>query len=183
LFGDDDILKELEYHHITKNENTNSDHLDTHLHSSILRFTESAKSGSGSSIMNSEITDTEIKRTFLKGSDTPGSDEISSSLIDKADREWMHLCLKFIWNRAWNKGCFPKLWKQETRVVIPKPGKDNYNECSSFRTISITSCIGKRFEYITSQRLAAVLHSCNFDPYQFAYLRNRSCTQAAMLRC
>ena len=40
LFGDDDILKELEYHHITKNENTNSDHLDTHFHSSILRFTE-----------------------------------------------------------------------------------------------------------------------------------------------
>jgi len=66
-------------------------------------------------------------------------------------------------------------------LFLRTPGKEDYHECSSYRTISITPCIGKRFEYITSQRLAAVLHSYNFDPYQFAYLRNRSCTQAAML--
>jgi len=182
VFGDDDIIHELQNHHICKNEYcSNYDHSDSHLLSLIANFTQSAKAGFGSSIMNAEITDTEVTRTFSKGSDTPGPDGISSSLIDKADRELMHLCLKFLWNKAWMQGCFPKLWKQENRVVIPKPGKDDYNECSSYRTISITPCIGKCFEYITSQRLASVLYSHNFDPYQFAYLRNRSCTQAAML--
>ena len=182
LFCDDDILHELENHHIRKNESScNNDCSDPQLLSFIANVSLSAKSCSGSDIMNSEISDTEVIRTFSKGSNTPGPDGISSSLIDKADRELIHLCLKFLWNKAWIQGCFPKLWKQENRVVIPKPGKEDYNECSSYRTISITPCIGKCFEYITSQRLAAVLHSYNFDPYQFAYLRSRSCTQAAML--
>jgi len=61
----------------------------------------------------------------------------------------MHECLKFLWNKAWQSGYFIKNWKQEKRIVIPKPGKDNYNECNSYRTISITSCIGKRSENIT----------------------------------
>jgi len=41
-------------------------------------------------------------------------------------------------------------------VVIPKPGKDDYHESASYGTISITSCIGKRFEFITAQRLIII---------------------------
>jgi len=57
----------------------------------------------------------------------------------------MHGCLKRIWNTAWS---------QENRVVIPKLGKDSYNECTAYRTVAITSIIGKRFELITSRVLA-----------------------------
>jgi len=32
---------------------------------------------------------------------------------------------------------------RKNRVNIPKPGKDDYHESASYRTISITSCIGK----------------------------------------
>jgi len=90
----------------------------------------------------------------------------------------MHECLKFLWNKAWQSGYFIKNWKQEKRIVIPKPGKDNYNECNSYRTISITSCIGKRSENITWKRLSTVLRYINFDPDQYAYLKQRSTTQA-----
>ena len=66
-------------------------------------------------------------------------------------------------------------------VIIPKPAKDDYNECSAYRTISITSSPGKRFENITAHRLAAIFESRNFDIHQFAYLRHRSTTQALMV--
>jgi len=38
-----------------------------------------------------------------------------------------------------------------------------------------------RSEYITSQRLVSVLESVNFDIDQFAYIKNRSATQALLL--
>jgi len=132
------------------------------------------------SAFNRQISDLEVKNTFGKGSDTPGPDGISSSMLDKADRDLMHACLMLLWNEAWISGRFIKEWKEENRVVIPKPSRNDYHECSAYRTISITSCLGKRFEHITSQRLLSVLRKVNFDKDQFAYLKNRSSTQAIL---
>ena len=130
--------------------------------------------------MNSDITDFEVKCTFGKGSDTAGPDDISAQMLDKADSELMHYLLKQLWNKAWKTGTFIKDWKQENRVVIKKPGKDDYHECSAYRTISITSHLGKRMEYITSQRLVQVLKEIGFDSDQHAYLPGRSSTQAIL---
>jgi len=131
--------------------------------------------------MNSPISDHEVECTFGTGSPTPGPDQISSTLIDKADRSSMMRCLHFLWNQAWLYGQFFQEWKHEVRVVIPKPGKADYHDCAAYRTISITSCLGKRFERITSQRLLAILADLQFDPFQFAYLKNRSTTQALLI--
>ena len=60
------------------------------------------------------------------------------------------------------------------------PSRNDYHECSAYRTISITSCLGKRFEHITSQGPLSVLRKVNFDTDQFAYLKNRSSTQAIL---
>jgi len=124
---------------------------------------KSAQAGQGSALMNEGISDYEVNRTFGRGSDTPGPDGISARLIDKADRGLMHNCLLLLWNKAWANGYFMSEWKREHRVIIPKPDKDNYNECSSYRTISLTSCLGKRYESITAQRLASILDSMKFD--------------------
>ena len=62
--------------------------------------------------------------------------------------------------------------------MLPKPGKDNYNECGSYRTVSVTSCISKHYEYISSQRLIVVIKEKKFDCDQFAYLENRNAIQA-----
>ena len=70
-------------------------------------------------------------------------------------------------------------WKQENRVILPKPGKEDYSVCNAYRTVLITSCLGKRFEFITAQRLMAFLDSTSFDMDQFAYLK-RSTTQALL---
>jgi len=145
--------------------------IDAHLKSSIDQMVSESKAGHGNSLMNAPISDLEVQCTFGKGSNTPGPDGISAQLVDKPDRDYMHRCLELLWNRAWADGHFIRDWKMENRVVIPKAGKDDYNECSSYRTISITSCLGKRSEYISSQRLITFLESVNFDHYQFAYIK------------
>ena len=101
-----------------------------------------ARSGSGNELMNNPLTDYEVGKTFCNGSLTPGPDGIASRLIDEADRELMHECLKILWNKAWSDGHFITDWKREDRVIIPKLGKEDYSECSAYRTISLTSCLG-----------------------------------------
>jgi len=189
LFEDSEIRRALEDHHIKKvtavdvssqcsEDNTSSDieYLETR-----------AREGNGSCITNSDFTDSEVRSTFGKGSITPGPDGISTKLVDNADREVMHNCLKVLWNRAWSEGYFFTEWKKENRVVIPKIWKDDYHECGAYRTVAIATvlyaphCLGKRMEYITSRRLMGVLEDQNFDTMQFAYLQNRSATHALLL--
>ena len=57
---------------------------------------------------------------------------------------------------------------------------EDYHECCAYRTISITSVLGKRLEHITSQRLIRVLNEIGFDTDQHAYLPGRSSTQAIL---
>jgi len=179
LFEDYEIIAAMEDHHIRKVDRTVQD--SDYVVDSILEMIKSARSGSGNNLMNAPISDYEVKSTFGTGSDTPGPDEISAKLIDRANRDEMHKCLLFLWNKAWDYGYFIDAWKKENRVIIPKPGKDDYHKCDAYRTVSVTSCLGKRFERITSQRLTAVFEDTKFDSSQFAYLKNRSCTQALLV--
>ena len=119
--------------------------------------------------------------TFGKCSGTSGPDKISKDMIDKADRETMLQCLHYIYQSAWQNGIFLETWKEENRNVLPKPGKDDYHECNAYRTVSVTSILGKRFEHITSKRLLAAIDSDKFDENQYAYLAGRSSTQAILV--
>ena len=143
LFTDDDICRELEDYHISKTQNIANCDLNTEkeIQNTVSELVRTAENDHS----DAHISDYEVNCTFGKGSDTPGHDGISAKLIDNADREQMHQCLKFLWNTAWCKGHFISEWKKENRVVLPKPGKDCYNECSSYRTVSITPFVGKRF--------------------------------------
>ena len=78
------------------------------------------------------------------------------------------------------KGLFITDWKLEDRSVIPKADKDTYHHENDYRTIAITALLGKRFEYITCNRLKMILEAQNFDMKQFAYLEKRSATQASV---
>jgi len=183
-FSDLDICHELENYHIHKSNHINllESESEQDIRDKVSNLIEVAKKNSDcTDSINADISDHEVKCTFGRGTNTPGPDGISADLIDKADRTIMHACLKVLWNKAWCEGQFIQEWKRENRVVIPKPGKECYNDCSAYRTVSITACIGKRFECITSQRLIVFLKSCMFDVDQFAYLQNRSSTQALLI--
>jgi len=101
-------------------------------------------------------------------------------MIDNANCQCMIECLHRLWNEVWRSGVVPRSWKLEHRILLPKPGKENYNECSSYRTISITDILGKWFEKVVSTRLVCHLEKKGFDECQFAYLKKRSATQAVL---
>ena len=181
-FTDEEIRNELENYHIRKDHVNvcSDDSLESSENESLNDMVTRAMSGDGNELMNAPVSDYEVKCTFRKGSNTPGPDGISARLVDEADRQLMQDCLSLLWNRAWSMGYFVTSWKLENRIVLPKPGKEDYNECNSYRTVSITSCLGKRFEHITSHRLIAVLDRLRFDMDQYAYLKNQSSTQALL---
>ena len=179
LFEEEEIRRELESYHVRRSHVVRRK-CDENIQSCVEKLALEAKAVKVSGLMNKDISDAEVIGTFGKGSDTAGPDGISAKLIDEADRGVMHECLTLLWNVAWKEGYFMESWKQENRVVLPKPGKDDYGECNAYRTVSITSCLGKRFELFTVNRLMDLLESSNFDMDQFAYISGRSTTQAVV---
>jgi len=131
-------------------------------------------------LMNARITYEEVARTFGQCSNTPGPDGVSGLMLDKADRELMIGCLLRLWYAVWISNTIPSEWKLEHRKLIPKAGKDSYNECTRYRTVSMTDILGKRLEKVVSARLMCKMERQGFDERQFAYLTLRSSTLAAL---
>ena len=67
------------------------------------------------------------------------------------------------------------------RPIFPKSPDCDLHEEKAYRTASLTSIIGKIFESITAKRLTTIMEGMGFDPDQFAYLKNRSATQAILI--
>ena len=84
---------------------------------------ELAMKGSGNFWMDSDISDYEVKATFGRGTDTAGPGDISVKLVDNADRNVMHMYLKFLWNKAWATEYFPIDWKKRKQVCHSKARK------------------------------------------------------------
>jgi len=165
VFSDTEITQELENYRINKVNHIPLLEVESEkeVHNKVSNLIEIAKNSDNDNndLINADISDYEVKRTFGRGTDTPGPDGISAKLIDNADRDTMQICLKVLWNKAWCEGRFVNDWKKDNSVVIPKPGKDCYNDCSAYRTVSVTCCIGKRFEYITSHSSRVTLMLIN----------------------
>jgi len=180
LFDDKDILEAMEEYHIHKGIQP-SQQSTTLMEEIDAMINSTQDQPEDLEILNSDITLQEVKSTFETSSGSPGPDGFSGKLLDEADRDEVALALHHIFQKAWGEGTFAKIWKQEHRPLIPKAGKDSHHDRSSYRTISLTAIMGKRFEKITSKRLICHLMQRKFDKWQFAYLEGRSTTQALLL--
>ena len=69
-------------------------------------------------------------------------------------------CLLHTANLSWLSGEVPSSWRIAEIRPIPKPGKPP-NTTSSFRPISLLSCIGKLVERLIHERLAHFLETNN----------------------
>ena len=176
LFKDEDILKEMERYHIVKEGIDNKDLVEE-----VDGIKDECSQEKGNELMNSKISEAEVRNTFRSCTGAAGPDGVHANLLDKADREYMVKVLWVIWNQAWEEGVFLEGWKEEHRAVIPKNGKEDFHQCDSYRTVSLTAVIGKRFEKISSRRLLIWMEEQDFDREQFAYLEGRYMTQAAIL--
>ena len=86
-----------------------------------------------------------------------GPDQIAYPLL-KHLPEPAQLLLLSLFNRSWHSHTFPSCWKPSTIIPIHKPRKPTSSP-SSFRPISLTSCISKLFERLILSRLTFHLES------------------------
>ena len=93
----------------------------------------------------------------LSSSTASGPDQIAYPLL-KHLPEPAQLLFLSLFNRSWHSHTSPSCWKPSTIIPIHKPGKPTSSP-SSFRPISLTSCISKLFERLILSRLTFHLES------------------------
>ena len=103
------------------------------------------------------LTELSTAISNLSSSTASGPDQIAYPLL-KHLPEPAQLLLLSLFNRSWHSHTFPSSWKPTTIIPIHKPGKPTSSP-SSFRPISLTSCISKLFERLILSCLTFHLES------------------------
>ena len=63
-----------------------------------------------------------------------------------------------LYNGCLRKGCFPKRWKKARIISLTKPGKENCNDTSKYRPISLLNVGGKVLEKLLISRIMYFLN-------------------------
>lgn len=130
---------------------------------------------------NREITIAELKNALSHCRDSsPGEDGIGYNMLRALDEcNLTDLCN--IFNQSFFTGHVPANWKSGLIIPILKPGKIK-NDPSSYRPITLLSCIGKTMERIIKNRLEDFLERQNvLSPTQCGF-RKKQGTEDVLLR-
>jgi len=84
-------------------------------------------------------------------------------------------------HRIVNRGIFPKRWKIAKVIPIVKPGKENCDDASKFRPISLLNVGGKVLEKLLINRINHQIYSnVLMSGNQYGFMPQKSTTDAAM---
>ncbi|TQV90123.1 endonuclease/reverse transcriptase [Cordyceps javanica] len=121
------------------------------------------------------ISTKEIEKAVLHtGNTTPGSDGITTKMLRAA---WPHIAspLTTLYNACLWRGHHPSVFKAAEVVMIPKSNKRDLSDVSSWRPISLLSCLSKGLERVIARRMAhAALKNGILHPSQAGALPKRS---------
>ena len=117
---------------------------------------------------------TELKSALSKCKNTAqGPDDIHNKMLQTLSTSSLEHLLWFF-NRIWLEGSFPDIWRHSFLIPILKKGKD-IGDPSSYRPITLSSCLCKVMERMVSFRLMWFLESKNFlSSEQSGFRKNRS---------
>lgn len=118
-------------------------------------------------------------RAALKASKNtaPGNDKISYQMLKRCHPSVLQ-ALVSIYNQIWSRAEYPLSWQMATILSFPKPNKPPGLE-SSYRPISLTSCVGKLMEKVVNYRLTHVLENNKMlPPHQYGFRHMHSTTDA-----
>nr|KAG5710959.1 hypothetical protein BaRGS_013693 [Batillaria attramentaria] len=125
--------------------------------------------------MMSPLTEMELNAAIakLKTKKAPGKDGILSDMLKHlGPRATQKLLL--ILNQSWTTGKCPDSWREAVIVPVLKKQKDKTKK-TSYRPISLLSCLGKLMERIVNARLLKHLEENNLlNNTQSAFRKNRS---------
>jgi hypothetical protein len=102
---------------------------------------------------------------------SPGPDNVHNRCL----KNCTDLLLQFIttlFNAVLDCGHIPDIWKKANIILLLKPKKENHLP-SSYRPISLLSCVGKLLERIVKQRLMLELNQRKILPIHQAGFRPR----------
>ena len=84
----------------------------------------------------------ELRRAITNACQTtPGKDGVCYKMLEHMTDDTLGMVLK-LFNRFWDTGQLPSVWKQAIIVPVLKPGKNSSNP-SSYRPIALTSHLCK----------------------------------------
>ena len=105
-------------------------------------------------IFNRDITLEEVEGAIskLKTGKAAGPDTFPPDLFIQAGDN-MRTAIHRLFSMSWDEGLLPEAWKSADVKFLRKPGKTNYYSPSSYRPISLTSCLVKIMEKNTSEQV------------------------------
>ena len=94
----------------------------------------------------------ELEQSILELNNTsPWSDDVENLFLNNINLPYKQYLLE-LYNNSWNKEEIPDKWKKGLLIPIAKPNKDEHN-ITSYRPITMLSCIGKLMERMVHKRL------------------------------
>jgi hypothetical protein len=132
-----------------------------------------------SHILNQPFTISEIKSVIknLKNNKSSGIDMITNEMLKNGQSILLPAICK-LFNTVFNSKCFPTKWNISAITPIHKKGC-NFNP-DNYRGISITSCLGKCFTSVLSNRLIKYIDDNNIISDHQAAFRKSSRTSDHM---
>lgn len=129
--------------------------------------------------INTDITLEELTnhiQSLNSNKNSLGPDFISNKMIKNLAPKILNLLL-ILFNKCFNTGTLPSLWKHSITIPIHKSGKTK-NDVNNYRPIALTSNICKLFEKIIQDRLLFFCNSNNIIPQnQAGFRKGRSTTE------
>lgn len=108
---------------------------------------------------------------------SPGLDDFPYILIKQLHISVQQIFLDIL-NALWCNQIIPDSWKTQCVIPILKPDKSP-EQASSYRPISLSSCLGKLFENMIKVRLDWFVEANGIIPHvQYGFRRGRSCADS-----
>ena len=108
-----------------------------------------------------------------KSNSSPGEDTITYDVMKKSNDQSINTLCTLL-NNCLKENVFPSQWKSAKVIMLPKPGKDA-KKATSYRPISLLSCLGKIYERHIGESLVGILEERKFfTDLQAGYRKGKS---------
>ena len=135
----------------------------------------------GTSPFDRPFTMTELRRAIKNTRDTsPGNDRMCYQFFRQMPLVCLYIVLG-LFNLVWTTGSMPSAWLHSIITPIDKAGKPK-DEVTSYRPISLTSCLGKIMERLATNRLVWYLEKHKLIRCSQSAFRKRRCVMDHLLR-
>ena len=129
-----------------------------------------------------EFTPAEIKNAIeeLNNKKAPGEDGITGEIYKRVYKLLPSFTYT-IYSVCLQVGCFPKRWERTKIIPIVKPGKEQVQDASKYRLISLINVGGQVLEKLLINRVMHHLYGNNLmNPNQYGFTPKKSTTDATL---